>query len=85
MLVLAACYTAGLHGALLPFYSQFNAELAKCINMLNVQYSLVNMYSIQGLYRCLKMLEFDPEKSLTIGVYMLEEHAIVLLTLDLNF
>lgn len=47
-------------------------------NMLNVQYSLVNMYSIQGLYRCLKMLEFDPEKSLTIGVYML-------LTLDLNF
>lgn len=35
--------------------------------MLNVQYSLVNMYSIQGLYRCLKMLEFDPEKSRTIG------------------
>lgn len=28
------------------------------------------------------MLEFDPEKSLTIGVYMLEEHAIVLLTLE---
>lgn len=54
-------------------------------NMLNVQYFLVNMYSIQGLYRCLKMLEFDPEKSRTIGVYMLEEHAIVLLTLDLNF
>lgn len=56
--------------------------------MLNVQYFLVNMYSIQGLYRWLKMLEFDPEKSLctlTIGVYMLEGQAIVLLSLDFNF
>lgn len=32
-------------------------------NMLNVQYSLVNMYSIQGLYRCLKMLELTLKKA----------------------
>lgn len=48
MLVLAACYTAGLHGALLPFYSQFNAELAKCAtcSMCSISWSTCTVFRV---------------------------------------